>query len=114
MEVASSTDKTNIFSMKGNLIYFMFSLKLLLYLNLMKKIFLHFNSKECFRCILIMQKHPNVLQYRASKYKISDKIIIFFYTRYIQLFFSKIKLKAIAMNRVIFIPIVKTCRLNPS
>ena len=30
--------------------------------------FLFYESDECYRCIFVMQKHQNVLQYRASKH----------------------------------------------
>ena len=33
--------------------------------------FLFYESDECYRCIFVMQKHSNVLQFRASSLKLN-------------------------------------------
>jgi hypothetical protein len=56
-------------------VYLSISLQKFSFVPKTKSLFLFFLSKEtCYRCVFIMQKHFNVLQYRASMFEIKSHV----------------------------------------
>jgi hypothetical protein len=74
--------------------------------------FLFYESDECYRCIFVMQKHQNVLQYRASKH--INFPIFSFISIMIYYIFIKFNKKVTARNKVTSIQTVKIFRPSPN